>query len=527
MPVALSAVALVALFGAAALYGDGAITPAISVISAVEGLNVWTSAAGPFIVPGSIVLLILLFMLQHRGTGRIGILFGPIMLVWFASIGVAGLVALLRNPIVLKAFIPVYGVQYFLHNGMTSFVILGAIVLCVTGAEALYADLGHFGRKPITAAWYASVFPALLLNYLGQGAHTLAAPQSVSNSFYALFPAPFLIPMVIVATAATVIASQSLIAGVFSLTHQATQLGLSPRATEVHTSRTEIGQIYLPFVNATLAIACITIVATFRTSAALGGAYGLAVSLTMLATTVAYATLTRVRFKWPALYRIPVIGLFLLFDVPFVLGNLSKFLDGAWMPLAIACALFTLSVTWNRGRSKLIAFIHANSIAVERFISSDHGTEAKRGVAVFFTPKPDEIPAALQNWWIREHLDSNTVILISFIDVARPYVSQDARLRINQGSADLLCVRAYDGFMQAAKIDEIIARLKNLRPNLDLDDVFYYLPAPAFTKDSSPHALPQWQRGLFVWMSRNARAKTDSLGIPMDRVMEFGLCVPI
>jgi KUP system potassium uptake protein len=526
MPVALSTVALVALFGAAALYGDGAITPAISVISAMEGLNVWTAAAKPFIVPGSIVLLAALFALQHRGTGRIGSLFGPVMLVWFGAIGIAGLIAVFQAPIVLEAVNPVWGIRYFLHNGVTSLVILGAIVLCVTGAEALYADLAHFGRKPITAAWYVSAFPSLLLNYLGQGAHTLAAPQSVANSFYALFPGPFLMPMVVVATAATVIASQSLITGVFSLTHQATQLGLAPRSTEVHTSRTEIGQVYLPFANVTLGIICITLVATFRSSAALGGAYGLAVSLTMLATTIAYARLTRVRFKWPLFYRVPVIALFLLFDVPFVLGNLSKFLEGAWLPLAIACVLFVFSVTWNRGRSKLVAFVQANSVSAEQFVAGDRA-EPTQGIAIFFTPAPDGIPAALQNWWLREHLRSSTVVLTSFIDVPRPYVPKEERVRIERRSPHLLYVREYHGFMQDPKIDYVVSRIKALCTDINFDDPFYYLLAPEFVRESSRHAMPAWQRTLFVWMSRNSRSRTDSLGIPAARVVQFGVTVPI
>jgi KUP system potassium uptake protein len=362
---------------------------------------------------------------------------------------------------------------------------------------------------------------------LGQGAHTLIAPQSVANSFYALFPAGLLVPMVIVATAATVIASQSLIAGVFSLTHQASQLGLAPRSTEVHTSSTEIGQIYLPFVNVALGVVCVALVATFRSSAALGGAYGLAVSLTMLATTIAYATLTRVRFKWPLWCRIPVIGLFLSFDVPFVLGNLSKLTEGAWLPLAIACALFVFSVTWNRGRSKLISFIRTNSVPVEQFAGIDRPVEPIRGTAVFFTQSTDGIPAALQNWWVQEHLQYGIIILMDFVDVARPYVPDDNIVQVEQRSPHLFCVHANYGFMQNPNIDDVMKRLKALRPDLNVDDPFYYLLAPSFEKDSSPHALPAWQRLLYIVMARNSRPRTDSLGIPMARVMEFGISVPI
>lgn len=371
MPIALGAVALVALFGAAALYGDGVMTPAISVISAMEGLEVWTDGAQPFVVPGAIALLGGLF----------------------------------------------YAAHYLAHNGPSSLRIFGAIVLCVTGAEALFADLAHFGRAPIAQAWYLAALPALLLNYLGQGAHTLAAPGGVSHSFYALFPGPLLIPMVVLSSAATIVASQALITGVFSLTHQGTELGLWPRTREIHTSRMEIGQIYLPTVNVLLAIGCIAMVATFRSSAALALAYGLAVSLTMLATTIAYTTLTGTRYRWPVWYRIPVIALFLSWDVPFVLGNLSKIPDGAWLPLLVACALFVLAVTWDRGRSRLIAFIRSNGMPVADFAIADHEPARKGGVAVFLSAESRDIPGALRNSWIREHLTSDTVILLTFVNL--------------------------------------------------------------------------------------------------------------
>jgi KUP system potassium uptake protein len=296
LPIALGAIALIALFGATALHGDGVITPAISVISAMEGLEVWTSGAKPFVVPGAIALLVGLFVLQSRGTDRIARFFGPVMLLWFAAIALAGAAAIVQHPVVLAALNPPYAAHYLAH-----------------------------------------------------------APESISNAFYALFPGPWLIPMVVLSTAATIIASQSLITGVFSLTHQATELGLWPRTHEIHTSRKEIGQIYLPAVNVLLGVSCVTIVATFRSSAALGGGYTLAVSLTMLATTIAYATLTRTRNHWALWYRIHIIGLFLSWDVPFVLANLTKVSDGAWLPLLIACVLFVLSVTWDRGRSRRIA----------------------------------------------------------------------------------------------------------------------------------------------------------------------------
>jgi KUP system potassium uptake protein len=527
MPIALGAVALVALFGATALYGDGVITPAISVVSAMEGLEVWSNGAKPFVVPGAIALLVGLFVLQSRGTGRIGSLFGPVMLLWFAAIALAGAAAIVQHPVVLEAFNPLYAAHYLAHNGLQSLLIFGAIVLCVTGAEALYADLAHFGRSAIMRAWYGAAFPALLLNYLGQGAHTLAAPGTVGNSFYALFPSMLLIPMVMLSTAATIIASQALITGVFSLTHQATELGLWPRTREVHTSRMEIGQIYLPTINVLLALGCITIVATFRSSAALGGAYGLAVSLTMLATTVAYATLIRMRYRWPLGYRIPVIGLFLSLDVPFVLGNLSKLWDGAWLPLLVAYVLFALSVTWDRGRSRLIAFIRRNSMPVEEFAAENRQPARKGSVAVFLTAESHGIPGVLRNSWIREHLTADTVILLTFVSLSKPYAAKAERTQIDQLGPGMLHVFAYYGFMQKPRIDDVITSLKKIRKDLHEEDFFYYLITPAITADRSSRRLPVWQRVLYVFMSRNANPLTDSLGIPMDRVMRFGLSVPM
>ena len=523
-PVALTGIALVALFGAAALYGDGLITPAISVVSAIEGLNVWTDMAKPFVVPGAIVVLSLLFLFQSRGSGRIGSVFGPIMLLWFLAIGVGGLVSILQHPVVFRAFNPLYGVEYFARNGLTSFVILGAVVLCVTGAEALYADLAHFGRKPIVTAWYVSAFPALLLNYLGQGAHVLASPQSAPNSFYALFPGALIIPMVLLSTVATIIASQSLITGVFSLTHQATQLGLSPNVQEVHTSKEEIGQIYVPAVNAALAIGCIVVVATFRTSAALGGAYGLAVSLTMLATTISYANLTRTKYNWPLFYRVPVIGLFLAWDVPFVLGNLTKFFDGAWLPLLIACVLFTLSITWDRGRSRLLAFVRANSLPVDELLGHEP-TTIDQTVSIFLTTEENSVPAALENWWVRNQVAAGTVVLLRFVSAGRPYVPVEEKVQIDQ-SRRLFRIRASFGFMETPSIDDVIKGVK-LSREVPMNSLFYYLISPQFTAATGPRKMPSWQRILFVWMSRNAPSRAETFNIPPDRVIQYGVRVPL
>ncbi len=524
LPIALGGVALVALFGGATLYGDGVITPAISVVSAMEGLNVWTSAAKPFVTPAAIVVLVLLFLFQRRGTGKIGNVFGPVMLVWFLTIGIAGLVSLVQHPVVLSAFNPLYAFAYFARNGPASFVILGAIVLCVTGAEALYADLGHFGRKPIVRAWYGCAFPALLLNYLGQGAHALAAPHTVANSFYALFAPALVIPMVVLATAATIIASQAVITGVFSLTHQASQLGLSPVFREVHTSREEPGQIFVPAVNIALAIGCIAIVAAFRTSAGLSGAYGLAVSLTMLATTIAYGNLTRTRFNWPWWYSVPLITLFLAWDVPFVLGNLSKFLEGAWLPLLIGCVLYVLSITWDRGRTRLLDFVRSNSMPIDEVLSRSENV-ADGTVSVFFTTEENSVPAALLNWWIRNRVAWSTIVLVKFISAGRPYVPLEEKVQIGEAPR-LVRIRASFGFMETPTLDDVIKSVK-LRRDVPMNALFYYLMLPEFERDASPNRMPAWQNVLFIWMSRNAPSRVESWNIPADRVIQYGVCIPL
>ncbi len=524
--VALSAVTMVALFGGAALYGDGIITPAISVISAIEGLDVWTTAAHRFIVPVSLLVLIALFAVQHRGTGRIGKFFGPVMLVWFFAIAAAGCVAVVKDPQVLRAFNPIYGIAFFTHNGVRSLLIFGAVVLCVTGAEALYADLAHFGRIPITIAWYAAVFPALLMNYLGQGAHALASPGTLQNSFYSLYPPALIVPMVVLSTIATVIASQALISGAFSLTHQATQLGFAPRFRTVHTSRREGGQIFLPSINLVLAIGCIALVVTFRSSAALASAYGLAVSITMIATTVAFAALTRRRYRWPLWQSIVVVGVFLVFDIPFLVGNISKIASGGWLPLSIAIALFTLFVTWNRGRRRLMQFLFDHSIPLAEFAHLVRQPAAE-GTAVLFTADGRGIPETLRDWWMTEHIPVKTVVLLTISGVSRPYIADDDRVQVELLTPALVRVRACYGFMQQARIGEIVTAVRRVVSDVHPAAVTYYLAAPSIVEDQSKKRLPKWQRMLYVFMSRNARSHTDSLGLPVERVIRFGVRVPI
>lgn len=521
IPAGLTSMALLVLFGSAMLYGDGAITPAISVVSAVEGLDVWTNAAHPFIVPISTAILIALFAVQKRGTGNIGRLFGPVTLLWFIAIGVAGALAIARNPHVLLAVNPLYGIDFFLRHGLRSFLIFGAVVLCVTGVEALYADLGHFGRRAIALAWYCVALPALVLNYFGQGANVLSHPQALNASFYALFPHALLIPMVVLATAATIIASQALISGVFSLSKQAMQLGYTPRLRIIHTSRHHMGQIYIPGVNIVLAVASCALVVAFRSSNALGGAYGLAVTVTMLTTTIAYATLLR-RRRWPWYAWMPLIALFLSWDVPFFTGNIVKVFSGGWVPLLIALALFIVFVTWNRGRRRLMESLFANAMPVEQFLRTST-TSSNGTTAIFLSPDANNIPFVLRHQWLREHIASDTVIILTLTSVSRPFVLGSRRLDVERVAPRLYRVRALYGFMEEPKIGAILAGLRDVCPELNVSHPIYYLASPKIVRDDSPSRLPAYQANLYYWMTRIARPLTDSLGLPADSIVEFGV----
>lgn len=526
-PIGLGALALLVLFGSSMLYGDGAITPAISVISAIEGLDVWTKDAHPFIVPLAVVILIGLFAMQKRGTGRIGNLFGPIMLVWFAMLAVLGVFGIMHQPRVLAAVDPAYAVEFFMRNGLRSLLIFGAVVLCVTGVEALYADLAHFGRKPITLAWAVAVLPALLLNYFGQGALTLVNSHAISSPFFGLVPRWGLIPMVFLATIATVIASQALISGVFSLTQQAMQLGYTPRFRIVHTSRHFAGQIYMPSINAMLAVVCIVLVITFRSSEKLGGAYGLAVTITMLTSTVAFARLLQKRWNWPVFEWVPLIALFLVWELAFLVGNASKFISGGWVPFAMALALFALFTTWNRGRRRMMSSLTEHTMPVDQFLKEVKAPTVVSGTAFFLSPDPHGIPFVLHHQWMRSHIIFDSIVLLTIMHASQPFVHPEHRLEIEEITPRLLRVKAWYGFMQEPRIRDILYHLRKERPGLDLSHPTYYLASPKIRDAQGPRALPNWQRNLFRWMARNARPITDSLGLPPNNVIEFGVEVKI
>ena len=526
IPAPLTGIALLLLFAAGMVFGDGMITPAISVLSAVEGLGVVTHAADAFVVPITIGILIGVFAFQSRGTGKIGAVFGPIMLVWFLALAVGGVIAVSHHPEVLAAFDPRHGITFLMNNGWRSVLVLGAVVLCVTGVEALYADLAHFGRRPVWLAWYVVVFPALLMNYYGQGALTLADAGTLVNPFYNLYPAWALLPMVVLATAATVIASQALISGAFSLTQQAVQLGYLPRLNIVHTSHDVEGQIYMPFVAVALGLASIALVLAFHSSDRLGSAYGLAVTLTMLADSIAIGYVLHRRFRWRVGLIAPLVAVFVIVDCAFLAGNLPKLAEGGWVPLLVAAVIFTMFTTWVKGRRRLAISLAQLSTPVEEFVREvgDSPATEDHGTAIFLTPHPEGIPFVLRHHWLKNRILDEEIVILTILNQKKPYVDLDRRVTIEQLVPRLWRVTARYGFMETPNVNEILHRCRPaIPPEVELEDADFFLARPRLVPVEGRHGFPRWRRWLLAYMMRNANPFTDSLGIPPDRIVEFSV----
>ncbi|MBV9948585.1 MAG: KUP/HAK/KT family potassium transporter, partial [Myxococcales bacterium] len=446
------------IFGAALLYGDGVITPAISVLSAVEGLEVATTSLKPVIVPITVAILVGLFSVQKRGTASIGGVFGPIMIVWFATIAVLGAVQVAQFPSILAAIHPLYAVRFFVQHGLGGFVVLGSVVLVITGGEALYADMGHFGRRPIRWAWFALVMPALLFNYFGQGAFLIRHPEAADHPFFALVPPALIYPMVLLATAATIIASQALISGAYSLTRQAVQLGFCPRVTIVHTSGEAEGQIYVPEVNVALAIACVWLVLTFKESSALAAAYGIAVTGTMAITsTVYYVVLTRA-WKWPRWKALPLVLVFLSFDLPFFSANALKFFSGGWFPMAVGLLIFLVMTTWKKGRTLLGQALAGRILPIDMFLADVANFKPYRvaGTAVFMASNPSGVPIVLLHHWKHNQVLHKTIVLLSVISDPVPEVPNVERLKVKDLGHGFFQVTAHYGFMETPNVPEIM-----------------------------------------------------------------------
>ena len=516
----------VVVIGAAMLIGDGMITPAISVISAVEGLNVATNAAQPYIVPISLAVLLGLFLIQSRGTQRVGALFGPVMLLWFVTIAIAGVVGIIGHPVVLLALNPLHAFWFVTHHGPGGFLIFGAVILCVTGVEALYADLSHFGRIPITWAWYAVVLPALVVNYFGQGAYLIGDPSAVNAPFYALTPGWTLIPMVVLATAATIIASQALISGAFTLCEQAIAMNLCPRLKVLHTSQQQRGQVYIPVVNAILAAGCLALVLIFRSSERLAAAYGLAVACTMLATTITYFVVATKVFGWKKRFVLPSISLFVLVDTVFVLSGIPKFFDGAWVPLAISAVVATMSFTWLRGRRALAHALAVDQLPIHDYLAQHTRPEHPSAIAVLLTHDPDGVPFVRNHPWVASFLCDKSVVLLHLEPASRPYIEQARRIRIERVDPTLAVVHASFGYMESPSLRRILSACEQHDLSLDDAETTFFFSAPAMVARTKG-GMRTFQRSLFMWLARVSRSLVDDMDIPPQQRAALGVEVAL
>lgn len=518
-----AALVFAGILGAGLLYGDGVITPAISVLSAVEGLEVATKAASPFVMPLTCVVLVCLFLLQHRGTKDIGKLFGPIMLIWFIAIAGFGLIQIFNEPRILLAINPFYAVDFFMRNSTHGIVVLGSVVLCITGCEALYADLGHFGKNAIRLSWLAFVCPALLCNYFGQGALLLGHPELNVNPFYGLVPRVLLYPMVGLATAATVIASQALISGAFSLTQQAAQLGLCPRMRIVHTSSDMQGQIYIPVVNYALMIACLGVVIGFKQSSGLAGAYGIAVTGTMIITSVLYFLVLINNWKWSVGKALSLVAIFIVFDVAYIIGNLFKIADGGWFPLFVAAIVAIAMTTWRKGRAELARKLIGARLPLDSFLAGVSKRKLPRvpGTAVFMTLSPEGTPPTLLHHIKHNHMLHEKVVLLSIRSIDSPNVPADERIKLDDLGQGFYRVVATYGYMQTPNVPRI---MKDASPygllTEPMTTTFYLGRETLLTGGKSK--MMRWRKAVFAFMSRNAGNPTVYFGIPANRVVELG-----
>jgi KUP system potassium uptake protein len=516
--------AVLVIIGAALLYGDGMITPAISVLSAMEGLEVATPSLQPFVIPLTCLVLFALFAIQRRGTGGVGALFGPVMVVWFLAIGGLGVFHIARAPGVLVALNPLHGAAFFAAHGVRGFLVLGAVVLAVTGGEALYADMGHFGSRPIRIAWLALVMPSLVLNYFGQGALMLTDVAARDNPFFAMVPAgPWTYALVALSALATVIASQALISGAFSLTHQAVQLGFFPRVTILHTSKDAEGQIYVPEVNWGLAVACVALVLAFKESSRLAAAYGIAVTGTMAITSIVYFEVTRTTWRWPMWKAVPLLALFLSFDLPFFGANLFKFADGGYVPVLAGAVIFVVMMIWKRGRRIYRDRIASIAPSFDGFLAELDGKVAARipGSAVFLAGPMTGVPTVLVQHVERIRALPETVLLLTIVITHAPYESPDD-MRLESLGKGIHRLTIDRGFMDATHVPRALARaVERFKLPIDLDDVTYYLGRETFLATSAGE-MGSVSESIFAFLVRNARSATMLFCIPPSQVVEIG-----
>lgn len=520
------ALIFIGLFGAALLYGDGVITPAISVLSAVEGLKVATPLFEPYVVLITVFILIALFFIQSSGTAKIGKLFGPIILIWFATLAVLGLKGISEAPKVLEAVNPLYAFRFFSTNPKDGFVVLGSVFLVVTGGEALYADLGHFGRHAIQVGWFTVALPSLVLQYFGQGALLLNNPAAVENPFYLLAPSWMLYPLVGIATMATIIASQAVITGAFSLSQQAAQLGFLPRMAVKHTSEREIGQIYVPFVNWALLIGTLYLVLEFQSSSKLAAAYGIAVTTTMFITTILIFVVMRKRWNWSIAQALPFTVLFLVIDFAFFGANSIKILDGGWFPLLLASVIFLLMTTWKRGRRLLAQRLMDRAVSQDEFLEEVVPQIKTRvpGTAIFMTATPKGIPSALTQNTEHNHILHEKIVILTITTEEVPHVSYKERASVEEVAPGFYRVLAKYGFMESPHVPLLLQRCEEFGLKVDLDEATFFLGRETLIA-SNKTQMPKWQEKIFAFMAQNAQRATDYFKIPSDRAIEIGTVV--
>jgi KUP system potassium uptake protein len=529
------------LFGSALLYGDGIITPAISVLGAIEGLSVATPALERWVVPISFIIILALFAFQRFGTARVGAVFGPVTAVWFICIALLGILGISKEPGVLRALDPRWAVEFFTREGLTGITVLAAVILVVTGGEALYADMGHFGRRPIRLAWFVVVLPALMLNYFGQGALLLNNPSAARNPFYALVPSWALYPMVGVATAAAVVASQALISGAFSLTRQAVQLGYSPRMKIIHTSSSTIGQIYIPTVNNLMMIACLGLVVAFQSASALALTYGVALSGTMTITTILFAIVMRQRWGWSPWKVAAITTLFLTVDLAFVAANMLKVPLGGWFPLLVAGVVYILMSTWKKGRVRLSGLVRENTLPMDLFLSDIRRHQPHRvpGTAVFMTSDPEGAPPVLLHHLKHNKVLHEKVMVMSVHTEEIPQVSEHERVKCRELGEGFYQVVAHYGFMETPDVPEVLRALGRNEGDgkpvtVTLASTTFYLGRETLIATPNPKRTPggngapegrrmgRWRKKLFILMTRNAQSATAYFGLPPNRVVELG-----
>ncbi|MCX7380621.1 MAG: potassium transporter Kup [Alphaproteobacteria bacterium] len=522
------ALTMIGICGAGLFFGDGMITPAISVLSAVEGLEIAAPAFKEFVLPLSVVIILALFLVQSHGTAAIGRLFGPIMVLWFGAIGLLGLRAIAGNPEVLLAISPTYAVAVLLHHGFLAFLVLGSVVLAVTGAEALYADMGHFGRRPIQLAWLVLVLPCLLLNYFGQGALVLSDPATLSNPFFLLCPEWLRLPMVILATAATVIASQALISGAYSMARQCMQMGFLPRLTVRHTSATEEGQIYLPQVNMTLLLGVLFLVAAFRSSDSLASAYGIAVTGTFIATSILAIVAFRRTYHWSRMAALGVFGGLMVIDIAFFASNALKIFEGGWVPLVLGMSIFVLMTTWKSGRGLLLERWKTDSLPLASFLARLPQSRTIRvpGLAVFMTGNPDYVPGALLHNLKHNKVLHEQVLFVTVQTVDVPEVRPAERAEITALAAGIHRVLIRYGFMESPNLPRELAGLEATGVMVDSMQASYFLGRETLVAATAPK-MSMWRMWLFLLMARNSVSATEFFRIPSDRVVELGVRVAI